>query len=96
MEITFLTIFLATCLIFTIFGICLKDKKGISFVLGGGLGFLLLGINIMTDGVEQNYIINNTLTAISTETIWTGFYGTLLLLIGIGIIFISIIEIFND
>lgn len=95
MEITLLVTFLAICFIFIIFGLLQQDPKGLLFVIAGSLGFLILGINMWGGGVSQYYILNETLTTVTTEDSWTNFFGAMITLVGVGLMLLVVSEIYS-
>ena len=89
MDFEITTLMLAFAMISMIFGLLAKN---ILFAIGGGVLSIFLGISLAGEGLIVQRVVNNTLVSTASGGVWVGAFGSVLILIGLGIILLISLE----
>ena len=89
MNIEILTILLGFSFASVVGGVLLKN---ILFNFIGGGGLIFLGINMAGPGIEKYYVANDVLMTVHISDVWTGGFGALLILFGIGSLVMMVVD----
>ena len=90
MEFELAILMLIACFVCMIFGLIIKN---IVFGVAGAVLAIFIGISLAGGtGLSVTRVVNDTLTTTSISGVWVGAFGSVLILIGLGIILLISLE----